>query len=276
MSASADLGGGQVVTTSTTDESTIVPGSDWTSGFTEDVRNYVTTKGFKDAASVVESYRNLEKLRGVPQERLLTLPEKEDAPEWANIYQRLGTPKEKTEYKFELPDEAKNDEFENWARDTFHKHNLTKAQAENVMREYGEYLKNGLTKTATEYQQKVSTEMNELKAEWGQAHDKYMGLAKRAVSSLGIEAEQIDALEQALGYKGVMSLFKNLGSKLGEDSFVSGDNKANNKFGALSPSEAKSRIDDLMKDKAFVDKYLSKDVSSVQEMERLHRIMSGV
>jgi hypothetical protein len=275
MSATADLtGGNQTPQSDQTPPSNQTQTQDWTSGLNDDLRGYVTTKGFKDVGAVVESYRNFEKLKGVPQDRLLTIPEKEDAPEWENIFNRLGTPKDKTEYNFEMPEEAKNEEFENWAREVFHKNKLTKKQAESIMKDYGDFLKTGLTKADTEFQQKVSTEVNELKTEWGAANEKYLSQAKRAVTALGVNPEQIDALEQALGYKGVMKMFQSIGSKLGEDSYVSGDSKPNN-FGVVSPSEAKSRINDLMQDKDFVAKYLSKDVKALQEMERLHKLAAG-
>ena len=72
--------------------------ADWTSGFNDELKGYVTSKGFKDPASVLESYRNSEsligKLKGVGSDRIIGLPEKADAPEWKDNWNKLGTPKE--------------------------------------------------------------------------------------------------------------------------------------------------------------------------------------
>src|SRR5690606_18358521 len=67
--------------------------TDWTSGFSDDLKGFVQNKGFKDPASVLDSYRNLEKLMGTPKERLLRLPENmDDANAMGEIYTRLGRP----------------------------------------------------------------------------------------------------------------------------------------------------------------------------------------
>ena len=67
--------------------------ADWTAGLPEEMKGYVQNKGFKDPSAVVESYRNFEKLMGVPQDRMIKLPEKaEDKAAWDSIYNRLGRP----------------------------------------------------------------------------------------------------------------------------------------------------------------------------------------
>ena len=77
----------------------------WTTGFTDELKGYVDAKGFKDAQSVVESYRNFEKIKGVPQERLLTLPEKDEDPSWNDVWKRLGRPDQPKDYQLEVPKE---------------------------------------------------------------------------------------------------------------------------------------------------------------------------
>src|SRR5690242_20907106 len=50
----------------------------------------------------LESYQNLEKMRGVPAERLLTLPDdKSDEATRNAFYEKLGRPKEAAGYEFE-------------------------------------------------------------------------------------------------------------------------------------------------------------------------------
>jgi len=63
-------------------------GGEWYAGIADEgLRGYVQTKGFKDPGALAESYRNLEKLQGVPQERLLKLPPGESVDielQWTN------------------------------------------------------------------------------------------------------------------------------------------------------------------------------------------------
>ena len=65
-------------TTSTSTQGSAPASTDWTSGLTDEMRGYVQNKGFKAPQDVVESYRNFEKLHGVPQDRILKLPENLD------------------------------------------------------------------------------------------------------------------------------------------------------------------------------------------------------
>ena len=80
--------------------------TDWTTGLNDDLRSYVQNKGFKDTAAVVESYRNFKKLHGVPQDRILKLPENLDTPEGRAISERLGAPKDAKDYSINLPKEG--------------------------------------------------------------------------------------------------------------------------------------------------------------------------
>ena len=103
---------------------------DWTSSFQEQDKLYITQKGFKDPAAILDSYKNLETLMGTPKERLLRLPDKPDAPEWGDIYDRLGRPKNANEYQFAKPAQggAENKEFTEWAQKLFHGQGLTRQQ----------------------------------------------------------------------------------------------------------------------------------------------------
>src|SRR4051812_7514574 len=67
--------------------------ADWTAGLNEATRGFVENRGFKDPQTLADSYVNLEKLMGVPKDRLLQVPEKDDDAEgWGKVYNRLGRP----------------------------------------------------------------------------------------------------------------------------------------------------------------------------------------
>lgn len=241
------------------------PTQDWYSSFNDDMKGYVQNKGFKDPAAVVDSYRNLEKLMGAPKERLLKLPEKDDSPEWNDIYSKLGKPSKPEEYNFKLGNES---DFK-WAQQAFHEAGLTAKQAAALAEKWTGYQESSMKGQQEQFNQKIEQETVGLKKEWGMAYDKNIEQAKRAVSALGVPGEAIDALEKSIGFSAVMKMMHGLGSKLGEDSFVSGQNKQN--FGAMTPESAQNRITSLRGDPAFVQKYVAGDVSAREEMEKLHR-----
>src|SRR6185312_841401 len=77
----------------------------WLEGATPEQVGYIQNKGWTDPKQVLEGYQNLEKMRGVPADRLLTLPatDADDATK-AAFYEKLGRPKEAAGYDFSLGD----------------------------------------------------------------------------------------------------------------------------------------------------------------------------
>src|SRR5216684_7787114 len=76
--------------------------ANWFNDFKDDgLKNYVQEKKFTNPEQMAERYKNLESLKGVPEERLLKLPEKMEGPEAKVIWEKLGTPKDVTGYEFQ-------------------------------------------------------------------------------------------------------------------------------------------------------------------------------
>ena len=76
------------------------------------VRDLITKKGWKGVGDIATAYSNLESMKGVPPERMLTLPEKpDDADGWNTVYNRLGRPETADKYEFKATEgSAKLDE----------------------------------------------------------------------------------------------------------------------------------------------------------------------
>lgn len=252
------------------------PVSTWTEGFDDDLSSYVKTKGFTDSKTVVESYRNLEKLRGVPENRLLKLPEKDDAPEWGDVWDKLGRPKEAKEYKFDLPEGA-DPKFADWAKGNFHKNNVPRKAAEGFVKEWNAYATKMANDQKVEAQAKATQASEQLTKEWGAAFNEKNVLADRALALLGddkdTQQQACAALATSMGYVKAMNLLAKLGQKVGEDDFVGG---SRNTFTTLSPGEAAARIKDLMKDTDFSRRYMEGDTNAKAEMDKLHRLKMGI
>lgn len=248
------------------------PAPSWTSGLSEEQRGYVELKGFKDPANVVDAYKNFEKLKGIPQERLLSLPEKADAPEWNAVYERLGKPAKKEDYK--LPGSTgKDNDFSEWARNVFHEANLTGKQAEAVATKWDEFASAQQEKAQQAFVQKMQGEVDALKKEWGQAYGQQIETAKQAAKAFNIDGETVGQLESVLGHTKLMKFLSEIGSKIGEDNFVSGGKPSG--FGVMTPGAAKAKIEMLQSDKAWGAKYIAGDKDARQEFAHLHKMAYG-
>jgi hypothetical protein len=238
-----------------------------------DLKGYVENKGFKDTSAAINSYRNLEKLMGVPKERLLKLPEKADDKEgWGAVHDRLGRPDQATGYHIEVPKEGGDEKFASWAQNTFHELGLSKAQGETLAQKWNEYATGTMQQTEEAYNTEVSNQEQALKSEWGMAFDQNINMARKAAVGFGLDGDTIDKLEVSMGYAGVMKLFHSIGSKLSEDAFVAGSGTQPQGFGALTPQAAMDRMATLRADPEFVRRYTQNDANAIEEMGKLHKM----
>jgi hypothetical protein len=245
--------------------------TDWTTGLNDEMKGYVQNKGFKDPSSVLDSYKNLEKLMGTPKERLLRLPENmEDQQAMGEIYAKLGRPNSPDDYKIEADKQNGNPEFAKFLKNTFFENGLTTKQALGIVNKWNE-MQTSYTKQVQEQQSAQNEQqMNNLKKEWGAAYEQKVNVAKRAARDFGVAPEVIDHLEKAMGFSGVMKFFDTIGSKLGEADYVSAGQN-NNSF-AMTPEAARNKLQALKSDPDFVKRYAAGDHTARAEMERLHKM----
>jgi hypothetical protein len=267
-------GNGTVGTSSVTAAATAVEG--WTKGLDADMQDFVKQKGFVDTKAVLESYRNLEKLRGVPQERLLKLPDPNagaDAPEWGDVFNKLGKPATPEGYGLK-PTDPKDPQFTDWAKNAFHKMNLTTAQGQELVKQFNEFNSSIQTKMNEEHAAKITQQIDGLKKEWGAAHDQNIARARNAYKQFGIPDTAIDSLEKSIGFDGVMKMFYKLGTQVGEHEYLTGG-AGSNHFGEgtiLTPDQAQARIRALKQDREWGTRYTKGGVSERAEMERLMKM----
>lgn len=242
---------------------------DWTGSLNEDFRGFVQNKGWKDPGQVVDSYRNLEKLLGAPQNEVIRMPKEDDAAGWDGVYSRLGRPATPADYKLETPKEGGNPEFTKFASEMFHKQGLNEKQAKGLVDQWNGYMQQQTEGLQTAAAAKLKTETDALRKEWGAAHDQNMNIAKRAAREFGVDPSVVDALEKSGGFAAVMKTFHNIGSRMGEANFVSGNQGGGQ--GIPTPEQARSQINALKADPGFSKKYIEGDVKSRQQMEMLHK-----
>lgn len=250
--------------------------NDWTSGLNDELKGYVSTKGFKDVSTLVDSFRGLERLRGAPPERLLTLPEKADDPNWVQVWDRLGRPKETNGYNLEVPEKWGDPAFSDWAKKTFHGLNLTKEQGEGLNKAWNGYIQNKMNSDDQARTDQLASQKGALEKEWGAAFSQNSMIADRAVNLFGEKAQTVlKAVGEAVGWAEGMKILHTLGTKLGEDSFVSSQTTSNAFNRHLTPNEARSQINARKEDKEFMRRYLDGDTRAKDEMLALHQYLVG-
>lgn len=239
----------------------------WTDGFDGDLKAYVQTKGFTDPKALADSYRNFEKLQGVPKERLVQLPESLQGEAMNPIWERLGAVKEAKELSIEIPKEFGDEKLADFMKDTFHKLKVPRAMAEGFAKEFVAR-QQGMMKTETENVQfEVKTQYEAVKKEWGTAFDKNQNIANAAANKFGLGVEEVKALGQAMGPAGALKFLHKLGAGLGEGTFVDGSGSGGD---AKTPDQAKSEINGLIKDTDFQRRIKNGDVDAKKKWDRLH------
>lgn len=235
-------------------------------GLSEESMAFVNNKGFKTVEDVVTGYRNYEKFQGVPQDKLLKLPDENNADEVNAFYKKLGRPDKAEDYKFEIA-QGQDDAIAKVIAPELFKAGLSQKQAAAIYKT----LENAKIEQSKAAEQAAIKAEEDLKAEWGTSYDKNLEAAKQAAKIAGVTPEQIEALQKATDYKTVMNMFKNLASKFGEDVLRgAGDNRPSN-F-TLTPQQAREKIEQLKTNKEWQDKMNSGDKATMKEYQELSKI----
>lgn len=245
----------------------------WFSGIADEgLRGYVQTKGFKDPSALADSYRNLEKLQGVPQDRLLKLPERSDDPAWNDVYKRLGRPDDPKGYELKFDGDPS---FAERFGGVFHEAQLTKAQAQKLNTAWNGYVEELLASDQRDREARDARDLQELKTKWGGTYDENVEAGRRAGREFGLSEDEFQQISGALGSGKTLELFQRIGAKLGEAKpFDPSGSGGGSGFG-MTPEAARARIQALSADKDWTSKYLGGGAGEREEMERLQKIAAG-
>ena len=243
-------------------------------GFDADTVGWLENRGLtkmdtKEALkNSINGFRSAEKYLGVPKDQLLRIPnfEKAEQSELNSFYDRLGRPNDPKGYNIELPEGA-SPEFADWAKGMFHEAGVPARQAEKIAAKWNERMGGQMEQSKQEQVQRSQEQQQNLAKEWGDAFEQQTGFAKQAAGSLGISPEQIDALQQTMGYDGVMKFFANIGEKMGEPAYVGGSGGNDN--APMTPQRAQAQIKELQSDREWTAKYLAGNADARAKMDRL-------
>ena len=238
----------------------------WTEGFSDEMKGYVETKGFADAGALASSYQNLEKLRGVPEERLLSLPaDMSDLEAMSPVYTKLGRPDEAAGYTNVLGEGFNDDVFKSIA-ETAHQLGLGDGQfqgLQQIMQEQSVQLKETMDAES-------AASFDAWKAE---KPDDFQNSA-RLLANLGMNDEAVEGVLNG-DKTAVYDMLSKIAARSSEGDAVHGEQPKGEGFG-MSPAAASAKIDELMADETFMKQYRSDNTKvrqpAIDRMSKLHEI----
>jgi hypothetical protein len=256
---------------------TETPEPSFIDSFEGEVKGFVENKGWKSADDIINSYKHLESMRGVPEDKLLKLVGPEDAEGMAEIYNKLGRPETGDGYDFGdwSPSEDTVD-ISGWFKETAHGIGLSQHQAKALFEAYNSHV-DGLNEqmadqSIADFEKNAANELHELKQQWGDDYNKNIATAQNAARKFDMDADTLGKIEQSLGTKGTMEFFAKIGKGLGEDQFTNSDSSGG--FG-MSPEMASAKLTELHSDKDFSARLFNGDKAAIAERDRLLRIKVG-
>ncbi len=248
----------------------IAPAPEWAASFQDaQLKTYVAEKNFSNPEMLAKSYYNLEKMRGVPEDRLIKLPEKMEGPEARAVWERLGAPKEAKGYELPKAEVGHDDAFADWAANTFHQNGVPKSMAQSIAQAWNDYNKSEFAKQNEAQVNNLKQADETLKKEWGQHYDSNINLAKQGVKILGLDAGTLDQLEALQGRAQLFKTLSKLGASVGESTFVSGQGGTPT---PKSAADAQSEIKSLTHDKKFGKSLQKGDVEALKRWNELHQL----
>ena len=262
-------------TTTPATPATSTSGFDWKGvGLDDAALNVVNERQWKNPADLFTSYRNLEKLTGVPAERLVKIPKDNDPAAWNDAYAKLGRPETADKYVIKVP-EGDTGEFAGVVKAWFHDAGISQAQATKLSEKWNGYIADAQKAAQTQRDQTNQIQVTELKSAWGADYDAKTALVDRAAETFGMTQEQLSALKTTMGPKAAMQFLHNIGAKIAvEDRTVPGLGGTTS-FG-MTPDQAKALIAEKRNSREFSQLFSSQDpkqrMEAREEMTRLHKI----
>lgn len=240
-------------------------------------KNYNLTDPITVAIESGKAAAELQRHYGVPPERLIKLPEGNDAAQWKAVWQRLGVPAEAKDYDFTGVKNAAGEPIDGKLADTL--------RAELFARNVPKDAATEIAKAMVKHQDGISAEQSALQAgktaeekaklatSWKGKEDINLLQARVGAERLGFAPEDVAAMEKQVGYAKTMEAFRRVGALSAEDSFVEGGG------GSGSPATAEgaqARLSQLTTDPAWGKRLLSGDPGARAEFDQLSRQITGV
>lgn len=231
----------------------------------EEFRGDKAFEKFGDIGALAKGYRETVKFVGADKATLLRLPQDEAAPEWGEVWAKLGRPEKPEGYSFDgLDDLPGLDAF----RTAAHAAGLPAKQAAAVAKWYAEH--QGQQRDALRAEAETT-----LKKEWGAAFDERLHGARKAMDQFGGQELREWIERSGFGnHPGVIRMFAKVAQQLAEPGALKGGGGGQQPgAGNLAPAEAQAEWERLQRDQEFMGKYLSGNGPETERVRRLFAMM---
>lgn len=217
-------------------------------------------------ANSVKGYKNAERLRGVPAEQILRLPEPGNEEQQAEFYSRLGVPDSPEGYEPVSIEGVPEDSLAPLATMS-HTLKHTPAQHAEFMQQVAGFVEQARAESESALAARLTAEKVELDREWAPALEENMETAKHGIGQLGWDADQISAVEAAIGYKAVMQLAEMVGriTKEPTPGYASERSSGHQAYGMTRESAARRR-EELAPKAARGDKQAIEELNNLAKM----------
>jgi hypothetical protein len=260
---------------------------DWTTSLAPEMRQLVTTKGWKSPVDALAGYANLERLVGTDK---LALPAKgaDGARDWSawDGWSALGRPESPDKYdlaEVKLPEgkQLQGDLAKGFLT-IAHKEGLTQRQVAAVLGHYVGLEHQRDQGSAARAQQEAQTLDAAIATNWGAERDAKLALARNAAKQLGFKDEMLDKLEKAVGSFEMLNALADVGGKYFAEDGARGRADGGGGLGLPnSPAAAKAEIDRIMGEARaqgdkhpYLDKSHPEHAALQARVLRLYQVMS--
>lgn len=273
-------------------------GDDWRAGLSEEYREHEGLKDIKDLNGLVKSHLSAQEMIGksvrIPGEDtddetrerffqdlakvdgVIRIPTADDEDGQKALWTKLGRPDDAKGYEFERPKDLPpgtdySDDMETWFRDRALAHNMPKAMAEGMFKDYQEFI--GAQGAAMVEQYKAVEA--ELKKAWGQDYEKRAEIAHNMAKKFGGE-ELLVLMEtvktpdgKTLGNSpAFIKAMYDIAAKTQEDGVLQGD-----ELKGESRDEIEAKINELKAHSAYLDKNHLEHESIVKKVDSLYKAL---
>lgn len=241
-------------------------------GLSDETKGLIQTKGWQDAESMAQSYRELEKYVGANKADFIKIPKAEEgkSPDYSEVFKALGRPDSADGY------DLSDTEFAKAAKEVLFEAGISQAQAKKLEEFVNKFSADALQKQESERvaaaDARVAEEFDSLKKKWGSDYDKNIELAKMTAKEFGLTDEQLDALGDSVLGAGKLTELLVAAAKRSDGEHPLTGYKGT---GGESKETARYKLEELKADPEAMKKLASGDEKIAAEITRLAAIATG-
>lgn len=235
----------------------------WDAALAPDLRQLVTTKGWKSPVDALTSYQQLETTLGRDK---VALPGKDAKPEdWAAVWNKLGRPESPDKYDlsaFKAPEGMPwNADGQKVMVGKMHELGLNQQQVQGMLTAYAGLQGEAWQGAQAGAAKAAETAQVELRKEWGADFDRQMDLANRAVrEAFGGDLEAAKQIKLAdgtflLDNPALARAMAKMGATISEDGDLAGSRGNSGPGVVRNPAQAKAEIERIRAEAATDPKH---------------------